>query len=66
MDITITINTDNAAFSDDARAEVARILHELAYRVDGIHKPVIYCDPGDSDDVRDINGNTIGKVTITE
>jgi hypothetical protein len=66
MRITITIDTENDAFTDDPRAEVARVLHELAYRVDGVHKPVIYCNAGDDDTVRDINGNTVGAVTITD
>ena len=68
MNITITINTDNDAFSRDCRREVARILHELADRVNGIRNggSTIYCDPGDTHKVRDINGNTVGEVTIAD
>ena len=76
MKITIEINTDNAAFTDangDARDEVARILQ------DWIDKDLMRY--GFTDDVtfdgvtprdlvqrnlRDINGNKCGKVTITE
>ena len=53
--ITITIETDNAAFSDKAH-EVARILRELARRIenrgiDNISK------------VMDSNGNSVGTFT---
>jgi hypothetical protein len=61
MDITIMINTDNAAFEDDPGAEVARILRNLAKEVDGIT-----LDPGDYANLRDSNGNTVGKCTVSE
>lgn len=55
--ITITIKTDNAAFSDGARdAEIARILRTLAEQVErggGFNFP------------RDINGNIVGNVKAT-
>jgi hypothetical protein len=48
--------TDNAAFSDDCPAEVARILREIAAKIDGPHGRFY------SANVRDVNGNAIGKV----
>ena len=55
---TLTIKTDNAAFADDPRPEVARILRKLADRVDD--------ETGDTSwSVRDINGNTVGHWTLT-
>lgn len=53
---TITIDTDNAAFSHDGE-EVARVLESVAESIRyGL----------DSDSVRDSNGNTVGKWTIDE
>ena len=49
MAFTLNINTDNAAFTDDPRAEVQRI---LAAVIDGLY----HLDGGTS---RDINGNTV-------
>ena len=65
MDITIIINTDNAAFGDheaskdckdyDRGIEVSRILSVLAERwSDGIDDTVIH----------DINGNNVGHAII--
>jgi hypothetical protein len=54
MKITIKINTDNDAFGDGPR-ETARILRKLA---DGC--PL---EPGK---IRDINGNTVGSVEVSE
>ena len=51
--ITITIETDNAAF-DDFEEEAARILNDLARRVK-------YGSKGESIPIRDINGNTVGS-----
>jgi hypothetical protein len=50
--ITITIDTESAAFEDNPEAEVKRIL-ETVYLRDGWK-------------LRDINGNTVGQVTIEE
>jgi hypothetical protein len=54
--ITITINTDNDAFQTPPgeRGEVHRILEELSKL--GVYNGEI---------IRDINGNTVGKVEIT-
>lgn len=57
MEATLTIRMDNAAFDDDL-GELARILHELADKVEGgVHV-------GDSFKARDLNGNTVGELTI--
>lgn len=59
MNVTVTIDTDNAAFADDAGWEVARILRELADRLAvDIHQ----CHAGP---IRDVNGNTCGTWTVT-
>ena len=59
MNIKITINTDNAAFKDNPTGEVCRILRDLADRADdyGIEN---------TERLRDINGNTVGKVTVED
>lgn len=67
MTITITINTDNAAFEDDNEAakqegsmfEVGRILEQLAGRFTAGSWPM-------GGPILDINGNTVGKVEIAE
>ena len=55
--ITIKINTENAAFEglDDGLTEVARILKEIAGKLENGSTP---------DKLRDLNGNTVGTVTI--
>jgi hypothetical protein len=52
---SLTIETDNAAFSPDPGAELARILHELADKLDPL--------PGQAGSarLRDLNGNTVGR-----
>ncbi len=57
MTITIKIATDNAAFTDDKDAEVYRIMAEWLETVGkgrGFHDA----------NLRDINGNTVGKVVV--
>ena len=54
--ITITINTDNAAFQDNESFEVIRILQRL---VDSIRDGG-YIQP--SYTLRDLNGNTVGTL----
>lgn len=49
--ITITINTDNEVFEDNPEEEVKRILKTIYLR--------------DGWKLKDINGNTVGKVAIT-
>ena len=57
--ITITIDTDNAAFSENEAQEVTRILETLTAKIgfDG------QLQRGNQS-VRDINGNTVGKVEV--
>ena len=47
----VLIKTDNAAFEDARYSETARILREVADRLE---------DGGDAGNVRDINGNPVG------
>lgn len=59
-DITITINTDGAAF-EDYDHELSSILKKLSeaalhYDVDGLDDLVLH----------DTNGNTVGKLTVTQ
>lgn len=58
MTLTLTIDCDNAAFEDCG--EVARILRELAERVDGR-------EAHDMDEIilRDVNGNRVGDVRVS-
>lgn len=62
MTITITINTDNAAFEPEPADEVERILRRLANDVRDIFQDVLE----DGFSLRDINGNTVGSVTVTD
>lgn len=57
MRITITIDTNNAAFQPDPWPEVARILHELAGEAE---EGAGYLDPP-----RDHNGNRVGECKVT-
>ena len=52
----LKIETGNAAFADDP-GELARILRELADKLDGRFDP----DAGISGGLRDANGNTVGQ-----
>lgn len=69
MRVTITIDTDNAAFEDSLGYEVARVLRKLAdtfnahsalLDVDGEHLHEL-----DGHKLRDINGNTVGSVKVS-
>ena len=54
---SLTIDTGNAAFSEDRNAEVARILEETASKLrDGRCQ-----DASDELFLRDLNGNKVGK-----
>jgi hypothetical protein len=56
MTITIKIKTDNAAFEDDKRGEILRILTDwIANGQRGILASKLY----------DSNGNQVGSVTLT-
>lgn len=62
MKAKIVIQMDNAAFEDDPSVELARILQELAVRVTGAsldkYFPLL--------SLRDINGNCVGELEVTE
>lgn len=59
---TLTIDTANDAFADDAGpTELARILRKLA---DGLGD-LLDLDEADGTRVRDVNGNTVGTVAVT-
>ena len=58
MDITITINTDNSAFDDDAMAEVGLILIEA-------HRKLKTMPVDSSETLYDHNGNRVGQVEVT-
>lgn len=60
MNITITINTDNDAFTGGAKAEVLRILAEAFRPGSGLLTAM------DGRKLRDLNGNTVGQVQVTE
>lgn len=56
MRINIQLTTDNAAFDDNAGNEVARIIRDLAVRIeyDGLKE-------GDEVVLFDLNGNRVGE-----
>ena len=56
--ITITIKTENAAFADGPKIEVARILRELADRIES-HEERDW-----PEFTMDYNGNRVGKVVV--
>lgn len=59
MKITITINTDNAAFSNGRDEEVSRILKELGTKIQHVGVENVTT-------VRDFNGNKVGEVIIID
>lgn len=62
MNITITINTDNAAFEGSPRREVKRILTEF------MQKSMTQSTLTDGTDLSlfDINGNKVGSFKVEE
>ena len=61
MTITIRLATDNAAFENDKDAKIARILREYvreATRLGVANLGAVQ--------LHDINGNTVGSVTVTD
>jgi len=67
MRLTITIDTDNDAFQECGGGwtqsyETARILRDLAKRIDG--NP--HFSAGYSQPLRDINGNEVGYMSVKE
>ncbi len=58
MKAKIEIEMSNAAFEEAPASELARILRELANRVEG--------DGDELGLIRDINGNTVGKFEVVK
>lgn len=61
MNITIKINTDNAAFSESANEELARILEQCAKNLRQVWNEVY---TGDLHTLFDVNGNNVGTFTV--
>ena len=62
MTLTITIEMDNAAFEGDQNTpEVCRILRDYCAKI-GRGGELM---EGDSENMRDINGNTVGEAIIS-
>lgn len=69
MKITITINTENAAFEDDYWGELQRVLNTVPKKVIAQRERAegFLCTALESDDIlHDINGNRCGTILITE
>lgn len=64
MKFTLEVSMNNAAFADDPRYELARILRGLA--VDFDPGGDLEIDPPDEWPVHDSNGNGVGRWEITE
>ena len=56
MRISIEINTENAAFADNENQEIARILQDLANKINHSY-PI---SENEIQSLRDYNGNKIG------
>lgn len=65
--ITITINTDSAAFDDNPIPEIQRILAVVPAKLHRIinRKPGCVCVAPEADDkIQDSNGNTVGSLRV--
>lgn len=69
MKLTIEIDMDGAAFEDNPY-EIERVLATVGQRVRWSRReqdgPVITYDQYPDRRVKDVNGNTVGRFTITE
>ena len=69
MEITITINCDNVAFADDLHGETARILRVASFKLTKVGGLLPWGNAEltekASELLRDVNGNTVGAVTVT-
>lgn len=63
MNITITINTDNDAFSTSMNGETARILDTLTHQ---LRRDEIDIHVGECYFMQDYNGNTVGKLEVSQ
>lgn len=61
--ITITLNTDNEAFTENESNEVSRILKHLA---EGFRCVDYSINELEGRRLSDINGNTVGRVRVIE
>lgn len=69
MQIKIEFSCDNAAFEDDFRAEVGRVLEQARRSLFPYQKNALdfrLCEPGGSVPLLDSNGNAVGSITIME
>ena len=64
MSVKIEIETSNAAFETEPELEVARILRNLAWNLEGFGWPEEGEDPMVMT-LRDTNGNKVGTCTCT-
>lgn len=65
MRLSLYIDCDNAAFEGSGCGEeVARILRRLADEQEGHARSVLTLCDGDK--LRDVNGNTVGRVKVDE
>lgn len=65
--VTITFETDNAAFEDEPELEVDRLLRQARIKVFAqlARAPGCVCTaPEAGDKLLDSNGNTVGKVEV--
>ena len=60
MEFKLNIRTDNAAFADCPGSEVARILREIADKIDFKELPHFM------QTIRDCNGNDVGRYACKE
>ena len=63
MKLIIEIDTSNEAFDDAPGFEVARILRDLAGKLDTRSRQSLR-DRAEDLSLRDSNGNTVGKVMV--
>ena len=61
MELTVTIQMDNAAFDDHPQVEVAAILRDLTARVEAY----AHLAPGVDLSLYDSNGNWVGNAIVT-
>jgi hypothetical protein len=69
MRVQIEIDTSNDAFEEDPYGEFVRIMDTVSAKVHRIlaRAPGCICTAPEVDDkIMDLNGNTVGSITITE
>lgn len=64
MNFSLTIDCGNAAFDETPASEVARILRELAHRLE--QDGVLSSEHGNAFRLFDSNGNRVGLATVGE